>query len=248
MPATVPCCRPRPRCISTASIAACSAARAMGCTHSTATATTVAGTTRSSCSPAPIRGSGTTTSRRPRRHRRSDVDRLAGYAIEAVLGRGGFGVVVRARGSDGRVAIKLAHPHREARDRLARERDVLAAVGPPLAPALLGHGASDDGSPFLVMELVDAPTLRAPEVRARGVAALARPLVVAVAALHARGFVHRDLKPENVFVMPDRVVLVDFGLARRTGDGDRTRTGAVAGTALYAAPEQLAGAAVTPAS
>jgi len=201
------------------------------------------------------------------------VARLPGYVVEAVLGRGGFGSVVRARGALGIVAIKIAHAGREARERLTREHGALAAVGPPLVPALLGRGTSDDGSPFLVMELIDGPTLRARITAGGGdLAAVAGPLAVAIAALHARGFVHRDLKPDNAFVLPDRVVLVDLGLARpvdlelaRPVDlglahaldlglahaldaGELTGTGAAIGTALYAAPEQLAGAIATPAS
>ncbi|HMG22718.1 MAG TPA: serine/threonine-protein kinase, partial [Kofleriaceae bacterium] len=176
------------------------------------------------------------------------VARLPGYAVEAVLGRGGFGVVVRARGRGGAVAIKIAHRRREACDRLARERAALAAVGPPLVPALLDHGASEDGSPFLVMELIEAPTLRARIAQGGDPLAVARSLAAAIAALHARGFIHRDIKPDNAFALPDRVVLVDLGLARPVGAVELTATGVATGTAIYAAPEQLAGAAVTAAS
>src|SRR5215470_3300379 len=90
---------------------------------------------------------------------------VPGYHDLRPLGAGGFGRVYRARrdGDDGvEIAIKLALPGDAlAAERLLREAEALAAVGPPHVPALLGTGRLGDGTPYLVLELVAAPTLAA---------------------------------------------------------------------------------------
>ncbi len=181
---------------------------------------------------------------------------VPGHEILGRLGAGGFGTVLRARRAGGGpvVAIKLAHADPAAHERLRHELELLGALGPPHAPAVLDRGQLEDGTPFFAMELIEGPTLGERMARLAGpaaaeeVAALARPIARALAAIHARGIVHRDLKPENVFLAgaPVRGVLVDFGLARIAAP-EATQTAAGAGTAFYLAPEQLDGAA-TPAS
>ncbi|HSK00820.1 MAG TPA: hypothetical protein VK932_06250, partial [Kofleriaceae bacterium] len=85
---------------------------------------------------------------------------IPGYDVSRYLGGGGFGAVFEARAAGGRaVAIKLARDDLEARARLEREREVLGRLGPPWTPALLAAGALDDGTPYLVMDLVESPTL-----------------------------------------------------------------------------------------
>jgi len=132
-----------------------------------------------------------------------------GYRALELIARGGFGVVFAATPLSGgpRVAIKLAREDRpDAAARLRHELAALADIGPPHVPAVLGDGRIAGGTPYIVMELIAAPTLADRLVGGDAPIPLSQALGHAVAtlraleAVHARGWVHRDLKPENVFV------------------------------------------------
>jgi eukaryotic-like serine/threonine-protein kinase len=170
------------------------------------------------------------------------------------LGRGGMGVVWRARDTVlGReVAIKevqvpAALPDDERariRGRVMREARVAARLNH--AGAVTLHDIIDeDGHPFIVMELVEAPTLtdlvdeRGPLPPAE-VAAIGLALLDTLEAAHRVGIVHRDVKPGNVMVRPDgSTKLADFGIASVQGDPVLTAsTGLLAGSPAYMAPEQ----------
>ena len=193
----------------------------------------------------------------------SPGDRIEHYEIVDLIGRGGMGVVYRARdlrlGRD--VAVKVL-PDRFASDparvaRFRREARALAA----LSHAGIGgiHGVAErDGLEALVLELVEGPTLaerldRAPLPMEESLA-IGRRLAEAIAAAHARGILHRDLKPANIKVQPDGgVKILDFGLARmlspETGDDaaidlSAQAPGMVLGTAAYMSPEQARGQTV----
>ncbi|HET6584535.1 MAG TPA: tetratricopeptide repeat protein, partial [Nannocystaceae bacterium] len=192
------------------------------------------------------------------------------YLVTEELGSGGMGVVYAAYDPelDRRVALKLlrararATPGAEAR--LLREARAIARLSDRNVVAVYDVGVvEDDGTPvvFLAMELVEGVTLRrwiAREPRSwREIVATYLEAGRGLAAAHAAGIVHRDFKPGNVLV-GDRVVVLDFGLARIVEELDRdetpagagrlapgrstiTRPHAVLGTPAYMAPEQRAG-------
>jgi hypothetical protein len=176
------------------------------------------------------------------------VDRLGGYVIERVLGRGGMGTVFLARGADGTPrAIKVpAFEGPNAADRRARFEREARAVAKLKHPGIVRIDAlgEENGVAFCVFELVDGDSLA--KAVGRGPLAIDRALAIgeqlarALAHAHAHGIIHRDVKPSNVILRPDGTpVLMDFGLAREEGSSALTRTGAFLGTAHYMAPEQV---------
>jgi serine/threonine-protein kinase len=194
--------------------------------------------------------------------------RLGPYEIVAPLGAGGMGEVYRARDTKllREVALKIlpelfaADPTRLAR--FKREAQLLAALNHPRIAAI--YGLEDtDGTPALVLELVEGPTLA--DRLAQGALpvdealAIARQVVEALEAAHERGIVHRDLKPANIKLRSDgEVKVLDFGLAKAldaeahpidaslspTMSVAATAAGMILGTAAYMAPEQARGRVV----
>ena len=195
--------------------------------------------------------------------------RFGSYLVRSLLGAGGMGEVYRAHDQQlGReVAIKIlprlfsSDPERLAR--FESEARVLAALNHPHVGAIYGL-EHVDGSPALVLELVEGETLA--ERIAKGplplddALTIARQIADALEAAHERGIVHRDLKPANIKITPAGVVkVVDFGLAKLGvrelgGAGPEladsptmiggTREGVILGSAPYMSPEQARGAAV----
>jgi Tol biopolymer transport system component len=187
--------------------------------------------------------------------------RLGPYEIVAPVGAGGMGEVYRAHDSRlGRdVAIKMCRLGGEAaaedRVSLVREARAVASLSHPHICAVFDVGSHDDVDYYVVMELLDGQTLASRLARGalplREALQVARQILQALAAAHAAGIVHRDLKPQNVMLTGHGVKLLDFGLARpipRLGGGNAetalTRSGIVAGTVPYMAPEQIEGRAV----
>jgi tetratricopeptide (TPR) repeat protein len=181
-----------------------------------------------------------------------DLPPVPGYEVDAVLGRGGMGIVFRASHVrlKRRVALKMllagayAAPHERAR--FQREAEAVAGLRHPNIVQVYDVGDSD-GRPYFTMEYVEGGSLAhqlagAPQP-ARQAAQLVATLAAAVQAAHARGIVHRDLKPANVLLAEDGTPKVtDFGLARRQADGaGLTHTGEAVGTPSYMAPEQAQG-------
>jgi eukaryotic-like serine/threonine-protein kinase len=175
------------------------------------------------------------------------------YQLLDVLGAGGMGVVYR--GFDPRferaVAIKRvrADVGFDVRQRFLREGRNTARARHPNIIEVFDVGETEQGEPFLVMELLDGESLAHVQQR-MGRIPLARALRIAeqicdaLEHAHARGLVHRDIKPENVFVEPragkDHVKVLDFGLAKLATDSVKlTQEGAAIGTLQYMAPEQL---------
>ena len=186
-------------------------------------------------------------------------DIVAGrYELRRDLGRGGAGRVFEAvHGFTGRsVALKFIAPDVPASMRRARHPAraggrALASVRHPGVVDVLDAGFMPDGTPFLVMDMLDGRTLEG-LIAARGrlsvedTVALAFQLTRALGAAHAAGIVHRDVKPSNVLIVPttrgqEVIKVVDFGIARIVGAGEEKLTGigALIGTPAYMAPEQL---------
>lgn len=144
-------------------------------------------------------------------------------------------VVKWARWSDG-----------DARRRFAREAAMTRAAG-AVAPAVLGEG-DGEGRPYLVLERLTGATVAA-RLRTRDELdprLLLEAVARAAAAIHARGLVHGDLKPENLVLDSDALRVIDFGLACRRGSHTEEQPGGA--TIYYAAPEQIARAALSPAT
>src|SRR5215831_12539367 len=182
------------------------------------------------------------------------------YRLEGRIAFGGVGEVWRAVDlALGRpVAVKLLRAeyaqHAEVLVRFRAEARHAGSVSHPGIAQVYDYGeAGAADSPYLVMELVDGPSLAG--VLAAGpldAAATMDVLAQAAAGLqaaHAAGLVHRDVKPGNLLVGPaGRVKITDFGIAHATGSAPITQAGALVGTPAYLAPERVAGGPATPAS
>ncbi len=184
---------------------------------------------------------------------------LGRYELGEVLGRGGMGVVYRARdlGGGEPVALKVLHGdlagETQMLHRFRREARLLSQLDNPFIARFVELN-EDAGFVYLVMELAEGRSLldilrerkRLGEDEALAIAA---DVARALADVHALGVVHRDVKPENIILQSTdeagahRVVLCDFGIARRADDESVaiTRTGAAVGTPAYMSPEQCEG-------
>ncbi|QEH35413.1 Serine/threonine-protein kinase PrkC [Aquisphaera giovannonii] len=177
---------------------------------------------------------------------------VPGYEIFEVLGRGGTGVVYRARqrSLNRPVALKMildgSHSGARQAGRFRAEAEAIARLQHPGIVQIHEVG-EHEGRPFLALEYVPGGTLdRAlggTPLPADRAAALAEPLALAVEHAHGRGVVHRDLKPANVLLTAaGEPKIADFGLARIVaGDSNQTDSGAMVGTPSYMAPEQVDG-------
>ncbi|MGI8460729.1 MAG: serine/threonine-protein kinase, partial [Solirubrobacterales bacterium] len=181
------------------------------------------------------------------------------FVLEEELGRGGYGIVYRARDErlQREVAVK-ALEHGPASRRVLREAQAAARLNHRSIVTLYELGEDEDGV-YLVSELVDGVNLREliryGELSDRDVAEAGAELCEALSHAHEHGVVHRDVKPENVAVArweesrvgpwsrtrPSRAMLMDFGVASLAGSSDVTRTGEVVGTLAYMAPEHAEG-------
>jgi serine/threonine protein kinase len=190
---------------------------------------------------------------------------LAGrYRLRRLIAKGGMAEVWDAVDDIlGRpVAVKILHPHLAAdesfRERFRREAIAAARLAHPNVVATFDTG-TDEGTTFIIMELVEGSTLRqilnesGPMAPAR-VVHVGAQVADALHYAHRAGVVHRDVKPANILICPDgRVKVADFGIAKAVEESEPDRpspsealtgTGSIIGTAQYLAPEQVDGRAV----
>jgi serine/threonine protein kinase len=177
---------------------------------------------------------------------------LGPYRLETEIGRGGMGIVFRAFDEllQRTVAIKVLRPEHDdaaARTRLVREAQLAARFRHDHVVTVYAVVDRPDSLPYLVMEYVPGPTLKALLRQPGGLAPaeaarLAAEVADGLAAAHAAGLIHRDIKPSNVLMdsATGRARLSDFGLARLAADlADLTRSSALVGTPEYMSPEQV---------
>ena len=176
------------------------------------------------------------------------------YEIEDEIGRGGMAVVFRAR--DMRlhraVALKLLHPflatQKESATRFHREAEAIAKLHHPNIVEIFDTGQDDEtGSQFIVMELIDGPTLtkfvqshptQIPEMAL----AMGCSLCDAIEHAHHANIIHRDIKPENIMISASgQIKLMDFGIARILDDDRMTASGSILGSPAHMPPEIIEG-------
>src|SRR5207245_1864969 len=185
------------------------------------------------------------------------------YRVLSLLGEGGMGAVYLAEhpGIGRRVAVKVLHKQyttdEQLLGRLLNEARAANAIRHPNIIEILDSGMRPDGTPFLVMELLEGESLgarirRVGRLPIREAVEFTYQTASALGAAHKKGIVHRDLKPDNLFVvadphgvLPERIKVLDFGIAKlqqpQPGDSVKTRTGTLMGTPIYMSPEQCRG-------
>ena len=177
------------------------------------------------------------------------------WTLERLLGVGGMAAVyVGVHKIGRRDAIKILHPeiarNKELRARFEQEARAVNQFRHPGAVEIRDIDVTEDGAPFLVMELLDGESLatRAEQVASFEVGEALRivdAVLDVLAEAHAHGIIHRDIKPDNLFLLRDgRVKVLDFGIARmrqEAGASLKTQTGSMLGTVTYMPPEQVTG-------
>jgi eukaryotic-like serine/threonine-protein kinase len=181
------------------------------------------------------------------------------FRLVRLLGEGGMGAVFEADGlrGEGKRAIKLLHPEftnePQVVSRFFAEADAVQSLSHPNIAKVYELARAEDGTPYMVMELLHGVTLTAfiskhEPMPMQHATPIIHEILQALTLAHARRIVHRDLKPDNVFLVRDArgaysAKVLDFGIAKvmdaAGGMGGKTRTGALLGTPGYMSPEQI---------
>jgi serine/threonine-protein kinase len=181
------------------------------------------------------------------------------YRLVRLLGEGGMGAVYEAEGvrGEGRCAVKMLHPEFVQEpsivQRFFAEAQATRALQHPNVARAYDAAIAEDGTPYLVMELLQGMPLATWLENGRAVppqqaAPIVHGVLTALTVAHAQRIVHRDLKPDNLFLVRDAqggflVKVLDFGIAKvmdaAGGMGAKTRTGVLLGTPGYMSPEQI---------
>ena len=188
------------------------------------------------------------------------------YRIDRFLGSGGFADVFAATvvGSRQQVAVKVLHPDvaksEDGAVRFRQEAQFISLIAHPNIVSVQDYGTLEDGTPYMVMELLEGESVGAvlerqvidPMIAFR----IAMETCEGLAAAHQRGVIHRDVKPDNLFLERSRtesqfrVKILDLGVAKMVGSAVTanalTQRGMLCGTPDYMAPEQIAGTAIGP--
>ncbi len=185
------------------------------------------------------------------------IGKIGPFEVIEEVGRGGMGVVLRAVDASLKreVAVKVLDPglsqQKVARERFCREAQAAAKVSHDNLVAVYQVSGETDGLPYIVMQLVKGETLEnrlknAGKLSIHETVRIGMQAAAGLASAHAHALIHRDIKPANILIesSTNKVKLTDFGLARAEEDAKLTRTGFVAGTPLYMAPEQARGESV----
>ncbi|QGV81570.1 protein kinase domain-containing protein [Streptomyces ficellus] len=191
------------------------------------------------------------------RLRREDPRVVGSFRLHRRLGAGGMGVVYLGSDRRGqRVALKVIRPDlaedQEFRSRFAREVSAARRIRGGCTARLVAADLEAD-RPWFATQYVPGPSLHdkvAEEgpLMAADVAAIGAALSEGLVAVHEAGVVHRDLKPSNILLSPKGPRIIDFGIAWATGASTLTHVGTAVGSPGFLAPEQVRGAAVTPAT
>ena len=184
------------------------------------------------------------------------------YRIQEVVGRGGIGVVYRARDilMERTVAIKMLHAHlvqdQASIQRFQQEARAASAINHPNVITAYDFGISESGQPYLIMDFLSGKSLSGTIDETNGLEASRAIHILAqtcdaLHVAHTKGVIHRDLKPSNIMVVqnrddPDFVKIVDFGIAKLLPHSGKqsqnlTQTGELFGSPLYMSPEQFLG-------
>ncbi|MCZ4515838.1 serine/threonine-protein kinase [Streptomyces sp. ActVer] len=191
------------------------------------------------------------------RLRREDPRVVGSFRLHRRLGAGGMGVVYLGSDRRGqRVALKVIRPDlaedQEFRSRFAREVSAARRIRGGCTARLVAADLEAD-RPWFATQYVPGPSLHDKvndegPLRAAEVAAVGAALSEGLVAVHEAGVVHRDLKPSNILLSPKGPRIIDFGIAWATGASTLTHVGTAVGSPGFLAPEQVRGAAVTPAT
>jgi eukaryotic-like serine/threonine-protein kinase len=176
---------------------------------------------------------------------------IPGYELLEELGRGGMGVVYKARQIRLKRAVALKmildgdYSNTEQKNRFRIEAEAVAKLQHPRIIQIFETGEVD-GRPYFSMEYVDgnnlAKKLAGAPMPPRDAAELVESLARAMHVAHESGIIHRDLKPANILLTSDgSPKITDFGLAKKLEDAGQTQAGAIMGTPSYMAPEQANG-------